>query len=125
MRISHIAVYVADLEGSRLFYEKYFGGRSGAMYHNLKTGLKTYFMSFDSDMRLELMARPKLSQHVGNCFGYAHIAFGVGSKAAVDELTERLRLDGYPIVSEPRTTGDRYYESVVADMDGNYIEITE
>lgn len=95
------------------------------MYHNPKTGLKTYFMSFDSDVRLELMHRPMLSKQSDNCFGYAHIAFSAGSKAAVDELTERLRLDGYPIVSEPRTTGDGYYESVVADMEGNYIEITE
>ena len=27
--------------------------------------------------------------------GYAHIAFSVGSKEKVDELTEKLRADGY------------------------------
>lgn len=124
MRISHIAVYVSNLEQSKLFYEKYFGGKAGAMYHNPKTGLKTYFLSFDNDMRLELMHRPMLSQHTDNCYGYAHIAFSTGSKTAVDELTEKLRLDGYSIVSEPRTTGDGYYESVVADIDGNLVEIT-
>ncbi len=43
--------------------------------------------------------------------GYAHIAFTVGSKEKVDELTEQLRADGYEVVSGPRTTGDGYYES--------------
>lgn len=126
MKISHIAIYVADLEQSRLFYERYFGGKAGALYHNPKTGLQTYFLSFDSDVRLELMHHPNLAQHqTNNTYGYAHIAFSVGDRVAVDKLTERLSIDGYTIVSEPRTTGDGYYESVVADEDGNLIEITE
>jgi catechol-2,3-dioxygenase len=56
--------------------------------------------------------------------GYAHLAVSVGSPAAVDALTARLRADGYPVLSGPRTTGDGYYESVVADPDGNRVEIT-
>ena len=39
-------------------------------------------------------------------------------------LRERLRNDGYRIVGEPRTTGDGFYESVIADPDGNLIELT-
>ena len=27
---------------------------------------------------------------------YSHLAFSVGSRQAVDEWTERLRMDGYP-----------------------------
>jgi len=38
-------------------------------------------------------------------------------------LTEKLRLDGYSVVGEPRTTGDHYFESVVLDVEGNRIEI--
>ena len=45
------------------------------------------------------------------CYGYTHMAFAVGSEAAVDELTERLRADGYKILSGPRVTGDGYYET--------------
>ena len=56
---------------------------------------------------------------------YIHIAFSVGSKKAVDELTERLKKDGYTVVSGPRTTGDGYYESCIVGMEGNLIEITE
>ncbi len=56
--------------------------------------------------------------------GYAHIAFSIGTREAVDALTERLRADGQAILSEPRVTGDGYYESAVGDPDGNVIEIT-
>jgi lactoylglutathione lyase len=35
-----------------------------------------------------------------------------------------MRQDGHCIHSDPRTTGDGYYESVVFDPDGNRIEIT-
>lgn len=52
------------------------------------------------------------------------MAFGTGTKEAVDELTERLRNDGYSVISGPRTTGDGYYESCVLDTEGNVIEIT-
>ena len=44
--------------------------------------------------------------------------------AQVRDLTERLRQDGYAVLGEPRTTGDGYYESVVADPEGNRVEIT-
>ena len=56
--------------------------------------------------------------------GYAHIAFSVGSKEAVDTLTARLRADGYAVVSGPRTTGDGYYESCILAVEDNQIEIT-
>lgn len=55
--------------------------------------------------------------------GIAHFAFDVGTAAEVDAMTERLRNAGVPIVAEPRRTGDGFYESVVADPDGNRIEI--
>ena len=48
----------------------------------------------------------------------------VGSKEKVDELTTRLKEDGYEVVSGPRTTGDGYYESCVVGIEGNQIELT-
>lgn len=57
--------------------------------------------------------------------GYIHLAFSVGSKEKVDELTNQLEQDGYVIVSGPRITGDGYYESCILEPEGNQIEITE
>ena len=56
--------------------------------------------------------------------GYAHIAFSVGSREKVDELTARLKADGYEVISGPRTTGDGCYESCVVAVEQNLIEIT-
>ena len=57
--------------------------------------------------------------------GYTHIAFSLGNKEAVNELTEKLRSDGYSVISGPRTTGDGYYESCIIGIEENQIEITE
>ena len=73
------------------------------------------------------MTKPELVDDVKDLkrTGFIHIAFSVGSKKKVDELTEILKADGYEVISGPRTTGDGYYESVVEDCEGNLIEITE
>ena len=128
MRINHVAIYVNDLEKTKEFYTKYFQARSNQKYHNKNTGLQTYFLSFpDSEVRLEIMTRPELSTRKDKIMneGFIHLAFSVGSKEKVDELTERLIKDGYRCLSGPRTTGDGYYESVIEDCEGNLIEITE
>ena len=126
MIIEHIAMYVNDLESARDFFVKYLGGRSNDGYHNKTTDFRSFFISFDSGARLELMTRPELMdlEKPLNRTGYAHIAFSVGSREKVDELTDRLRADGYEVVSGPRTTGDGYYESCIVVMEGNQIEIT-
>ncbi|WP_328597174.1 VOC family protein [Enorma shizhengliae] len=46
MRIEHAALYVNDLEGARAFFETYFGAVPNDGYHNPKTGLRTYFLTF-------------------------------------------------------------------------------
>jgi lactoylglutathione lyase len=48
----------------------------------------------------------------------------VETPAGVDTLTARLRGDGFPVLDGPRTTGDGYYESIVADPEGNRIVLT-
>lgn len=73
------------------------------------------------------MHRPDISEFMENAdatFGLTHFAISVGSKEKVDSLTERIRENGYKVIGEPRTTGDGYYESVIADPEGNLIEIT-
>ncbi|MBR4132299.1 MAG: VOC family protein [Oscillospiraceae bacterium] len=126
MRIGHIAMYVNDLDAARDFFENYFGGLSGELYHNPETGFRSYFLRFDDSTRLELMHRPVMEDPEKGLrrTGYVHLAFSTGSIHAVDALTERLRADGYRVLSGPRTTGDGYYESSVEGIEGNQIEIT-
>ena len=126
MKIEHIALYVNDLEGARDFFVKYLGATSNDGYHNVKTDFRSYFLTFEDGARLEVMTKPDLtdSGDLLNRFGYAHIAFSVGSKEKVDELTAKLNGDGYPVISGPRTTGDGYYESCVLGFEGNVVEIT-
>ena len=126
MRIEHIAMYVKDLEAARDFFTTYLGGKAGSGYHNRTTGFRSYFLSFEDGSRLEIMKKPVMAdaEKAIDRTGYAHIAFSVGSKAAVDALTERLVRDGYTLISGPRTTGDGYYESCIAAFEGNQIELT-
>ena len=126
MKIEHIAMYVNDLEAAKLFFIKYLCGRSNDGYHNKTTGFRSYFISFDDGARLEIMNKPEMEdgEKPLNRTGLIHIAFSVGSKERVDQLTDRLKTDGYRVVSGPRTTGDGYYESCVVAIEGNQIEIT-
>ena len=115
MRISHIAMYVRDLEVVKEFYIRFFGAKAGELYHNPKTGLKSYFLSFDEGTRLELMNLPEMQDQkkVLVRMGYIHIAISVGSREKVDAITEKLYEAGYEVLSGPRITGDGYYESTV------------
>lgn len=125
MYIHHIALWTERLEALRSFYVGYFGGTCGEKYVNPAKGFESYFVRFGDGCRLELMRRSDIgggsasSERPGLC----HMAFGCHSREEVLALTERLRRDGHPIVGEPRTSGDGYFESVVADPDGNRVEI--
>ena len=126
MKIEHIAMYVKDLEKTKTFFEIYLNARANAGYHNPKTDFRSYFLSFDDGARLEIMNKPQMqdSPKALTQTGYIHIAFSIGSKEKVDELTAKLKEDGYEIISGPRITGDGYYESCVVGIEGNQIEIT-
>jgi lactoylglutathione lyase len=126
MKIEHIAMYVKDLEKTKTFFEIYLNARANAGYHNPKTDFRSYFLSFDDGARLEIMNKPQMqdSPKALTQTGYIHIAFSVGSKEKVDELTAKLKEDGYEIISGPRITGDGYYESCVVGIEDNQIEIT-
>ena len=126
MKIEHVALFVNELDKARDFFVKYLNGKSNEGYYNPNTGFKSYFVSFDDGSRLEIMNEPGLEniENKTKRTGYSHIAFSVGSKEMVDELTARLKADGYDIFSGPRTTGDGYYESCVVAIEGNLVEIT-
>ena len=126
MFIDHVAIYVNDLEPAKDFFIKYFSAVSGEIYRNEKTGFSSYFLGFENGAKLEIMNRPEIEKTEKPLYksGYAHLAFSLGSKNAVDELTERFKAEGFEILSGPRTTGDGYYESAVIGFEGNIIEIT-
>jgi len=126
MRIEHVAIYVNDLEKTKDFFISYFNAKSNDGYHNKNTDFRSYFLTFDGGARLEIMNKPNMEDMDKTLArtGLVHIAFSVGSKGRVDELTKRLREDGYKVISDPRTTGDGYYESCIIGIEGNQIEIT-
>ena len=128
MRIDHAALFCRDLEQMRQFFIDYFDARSNEQYHNPRTGLHTYILSFtEGSTRLELMQRPDVldADPSQPTIGYVHLSFAVGSRKGVDLLTRRLAADGYTVTSGPRTSGDGYYESCVLGPEGIQIEVTE
>ena len=126
MKIEHIAMYVRDLEKARDFFVSYLEGKPNEGYHKVKTGFRSYFISFEDGCRLELMQHPDMIDGEKNLrrTGFVHVAFSLGSKERVDALTARLRDDGYPVLSGPRITGDGYYESCILSLEDNQIELT-
>jgi lactoylglutathione lyase len=127
MIIEHVALWTQDLEKSRSFYCRYFEGRAGDKYINPRTGFESYFISFDAGARLEIMAVPGKSARESDSekySGYSHVAFALESNREVDDITARITDDGFVLASEPRSTGDGYYESCVLDPDNNRVEIT-
>ena len=112
----------------RQFFIDYFDARSNEQYHNPRTGLRTYILTFtEGSTRLELMQRPDVQDADPSqpTIGYVHLSFAVGSRKGVDLLTRRLSANGYTVTSGPRTTGDGYYESSILGPEGIQIEVTE
>lgn len=126
-KISHLAIWARDLELLREFYMKYFGAASNEKYVNPNKGFSSYFLTFgDGGAALELMHRDGLEDApaCNTAFGLAHFSISLGSREAVDAMTGRLSDDGCTVLGRPRTTGDGFYESVVADPEGNCVELT-
>ncbi len=128
MKIDHIAIWVRDLERTRQFFEIYFDAKASDRYENSK-GFSSYFLTLpDGDTRIEIMTSTEIC-HDSHCrieptVGMGHIAISLGSKEAVDELTEMIYNSGQMLLSGPRTTGDGYYESCFCILDDFLLELT-
>src|SRR5512147_1826156 len=96
LRIEHVAVWVRDLERMRAFYVEQLGGKSGAGYHNERTGFRSYFISFSEGARIELMSGVDGTGEgpTATVSGYAHVALSLGSREAVDALVRDLEQAG-------------------------------
>lgn len=126
MKIEHIAIWVFDLEKVKDFHTKFFNASANEKYTNSR-GFSSYFLTFDSGCRIELMNISNILEFNGDSGmlrGFNHIAISVGSEEKVLQLTNDIRNGGYEIASEARRTGDGYFESVILDPEGNRIEIT-
>lgn len=124
MFIDHIAVWTENLENEKDFFLRYFDCRVNEKYINPVKQFSSYFITFDTGARIELMERADIREgRSADTLGPAHIAINVGSKEKVDKMTVKFESDGLTIVSKPRMTGDGYYESVVLDPENNVIEI--
>ena len=127
MRIDHAALFCKDLEVMRQFFLDHFEAQSNELYHNPKTSLKTYILTFpEGCARLEIMSRPDTvdMDPAKRNIGFIHLSFALGSKEAVDAKTEELQGAGYAVTSGPRTTGDGYYESCILGPERIQLEIT-
>lgn len=128
MKIEHVAIWSRDIEKLKSFYEKYFNATSNAKYINPVKGFSSYFLSFQSGTRLEIMQMDSIPDSKNDPYkqftGIIHLAFVLESKEKVDSLTKQLQEDGYEVMDGPRKTGDGYYESAVFDPDKNRLEIT-
>ena len=64
MKIEHLAIWVQDLEKMRAFYENYFQAKAGEQYHNPTKNFTSYFLTFESGCRLELMHKPEIAEGI-------------------------------------------------------------
>ncbi|MBA7582932.1 hypothetical protein ES708_24870 [subsurface metagenome] len=122
-KIAHLGLYVNDLENMKDFYVGMFKARAGEKYDNPYKGFSSYFLTFSTGAKLELMHKASIEEpEIKTEWG--HVAISTGSTDAVNSLIEKLRFKGVPVLSEPRYTGDGYYECIVCDPENNLIEIS-
>jgi lactoylglutathione lyase len=125
MRIDHIAIWTNDLNRLTEFYARHFNCSIGERYENKSRNFTSCFLAFKDGARLEIMRQIDITGlSESERIGLAHFAIGFESIDQVDTITRKLEADGIVILSQPRFTGDGYYESIILDPDNNKIELT-
>lgn len=129
MTLEHVAIWTDDLERLKDYYTKYFGAVSNEKYTNEKKQFHSYFLTFKSGARLEIMTMPNVPANENDTIvkqhkGIIHLAFGVDTIQEVKDKANELQADGFQILSGPRMTGDGYFEFETLDPDNNRLEVT-
>jgi lactoylglutathione lyase len=129
MYIDHVAIWTSKLEKLKDYYIKYFNGTSNRKYTNTEKHFESYFISFDSGTRLELMQMPGIPENLNDTvekqyLGIIHLSFGMESMQEVNDKFKELKKDGFRILRDPRKTGDGYWEFETLDPDNNRIEVS-
>ena len=129
MKIDHVAIWTGQLERLKDYYVKYFNGRANEKYVNKDRHFESYFVSFDSGSRLEIMQMPGIPPNLNDTIekqysGLIHLSFGMETMGMVDEKLNELKREGFKVLKGPRKTGDGYYEFETLDPDNNRIEVS-
>jgi lactoylglutathione lyase len=129
MNIDHIAIWTDQIEKLKDFYVRYFDGTVNKKYLNNETKFESYFVSFGSGSRIELMQKPGIPENLNDpvekqYIGIIHLSFGVDSMEKVNDKSAELSRAGYKILRGPRKTGDGYWEFETLDPDNNRIEVS-
>jgi len=129
MILEHVAIWTDNLEKLKDYYSTYFDGIPNEKYNNEKKQFHSYFLTFKSGARLEIMSMPGIPDNKNDTVtiqhkGIIHLAFGLNSILEVDEKAKQLQSGGFKILSGPRKTGDGYYEFETLDPDNNRLEVT-
>ena len=122
-KIHHIGLYSDNPESLAGFYVNHFAASRGEVYKNPKKNFRSVFIQLGGGAKIEIMNWP-IKKENAHPNGNTHISISTGSKELVDRMTEKFRNLGVTIIEEPRTTGDGYYESKIADPEGNVVELT-
>ena len=127
--IDHVAIWTTQLERLKDYYIKYFHCCANEKYLNNDKHFESYFVSFDSGARLELMQMPGIPENLNDpvvkqYLGIIHLSFGMESMDLVNDKFIELKKDGFRILREPRKTGDGYWEFETLDPDNNRIEVS-
>jgi lactoylglutathione lyase len=129
MTIDHVAIWTTQIERLKDFYVKYFNGSSNKKYRNKDNKYESYFVSFGSGSRIEIMQKPGIPVNLNDTvekqyLGIIHLAFSVDTMDEVNRKSAELSRDGYKILRGPRKTGDGYWELETLDPDNNRIEVS-
>ncbi len=75
---------------------------------------------------MERMHKPQINSGADpkENLGYVHFAVSLESTESIVHMTALFRSNELIIKGEPQPTGDGYYESIIADPEGNLIEHT-
>lgn len=126
MRIAHVALWTANLDGLCRFWGETFGAAVGDLYESARRpGFSSRFVYLKDGPSIEIMQGPWITEQAAGeeRQGYAHLALSLGSRQSVDAMAAQAAVAG-TLASPARVTGDGFYEAVLQDPDGNLIEIT-
>jgi lactoylglutathione lyase len=129
MTLDHVAIWTSQLEELKDFYMKYFRGTANEKYINKDTGFESYFLTFDSGSRLEIMQKPGIPENLNDPVdkqyqGIIHLSFAMENMDQVLQKWQEMEKEGFRILRGPRKTGDGYFEFETLDPDNNRIEVS-
>lgn len=129
MTLDHVAIWTTQLEVLKDYYVKFFKGHANQKYINKEKQFESYFLTFDSGSRLEIMQMPGIPENLNDTIGrqhqgIIHLSFGMETMEMIIEKSHELEAAGFRILRGPRKTGDGYYEVETLDPDNNRIEVS-